>query len=99
MTGLRQFFLLSVLRRRLDHVKPSWPRYANASDAQICQRIDRLAHQESYVRVRSFEFSHRVIESLTQTRVVMALNLVSFEEPLISSASVCSNSRCCKSRA
>jgi len=53
-----------------------------ASDAQIRQRVDRLAHQESYLRVRSFEFSHGVIESLAQTRVVMSLNLVSFEQRL-----------------
>ena len=53
-----------------------------ASDAQIRQRVDRLAHQESYLRVRSFEFSHSVIESLTQSLVVMPLNLISFEQRL-----------------
>lgn len=31
-------------------------------------RGDRLTHQESYLRMRSFEFSQRFIESLTQTR-------------------------------
>ena len=53
-----------------------------ASDAQIRQRVDRLAHQESYLRVRSLEFSHSVIQSLTQTRVVMLLNVISFEQRL-----------------
>jgi hypothetical protein len=32
--------------------------------------------------VRSFELSHSVIEPLTQTRVVMLLNVISFEQRL-----------------
>ena len=32
--------------------------------------------------MRSFEFGHSVIESLTQTRVVMLLNVISFEQRL-----------------
>ena len=67
---------------RLDPVKATKASGRKASDAQIRERVDRLPHQKSYLRVRSFEFSHSVIESLTQTRVVMLLNVISFEQHL-----------------
>ena len=67
--------------RRIQRIRKAIDPFG-ASDAQIRQRVDRLAHQESYLRVRSFEFSHSVVESLAQTRVVMPLNPVSFEQRL-----------------
>jgi len=80
--GLELSLANQVAEQHLIRSKPRRPRFTRASDAQIRQRVDRLAHQKSYLRVRSFEFSHSVIESLTQTRVVMLLNVISFEQRL-----------------
>jgi hypothetical protein len=58
--------------------------------ASVCKGFKRpntpasrlSAASKELLRVRSFGFSHSVIESLTQTRVVMLLNVISFEQRL-----------------
>jgi len=52
------------------------------SDSQISQRVDRPAHEQSDLRVRSFELGHSFVEPLSQAAVVMWLVLFPAEQLL-----------------
>lgn len=56
--------------------------FARASDSEVRQRVDRPAHEQSDLRVRSFELDHRSVEPLAQRAVMMRLVLLPAEQLL-----------------